>query len=113
MSEWQVDVARARWRADLWEYTAAALDSVGLTDDADAKRAKIKNAREFADACERFETLKATARDTPEYEAARAEFIALRTARRVAKGGPVDNARISSVNNFSEPSDDELVGGAA
>jgi hypothetical protein len=107
MAHWKTDVARARWRADLFEYAAAALRSVGFTQEADGKDAKAHNAREFADACERFEVLRESEKGSAAYDAAREAFLEIRSARRAAGA---NEPAVKTINNFSEPSDDELLG---
>lgn len=48
-------IARARWRADLLDYTAAQLDTIGHTRQANEKRADAALHREFAELVEASE----------------------------------------------------------
>lgn len=101
MAHWKVDVARARWRGDLLEIAAAGLRSIGDEVNAATKDAEAALHREFADVCERFETERT--------EATKLALIALRSHWR-AIGEALGKPPVLVVNNFSEPSDDDLIG---
>lgn len=102
------DAARARWRADLHEFGAAALDSAGLADMANKSTIQAVSLREYADLMDELAAAKAAY--DPEVSASVAvlrdvkqRVIAFRAAERTF-GGP----RIGVIDNIAEPSDDEL-----
>jgi hypothetical protein len=98
-------VARERWRAALNDYGADLADTVGLTGDAAAKRAAAANQRLMADAAEEY----ATTRD--QYGAKSPEGKqAARRLRQVRAAVRSEGTSVGIVNNFSEPSDEDLEG---
>lgn len=105
------DARRARWRADLHEYGAAALRSAGLDAMADASDAEIAWGRAYADLLQELGEAKAARAADPGSSAAllvlqdvKARIVAFRQALRVS-----DVPRPGIVNNISEPSDAELI----
>lgn len=96
------DAARARWRADLHEFGAAALTSAGLTSMADESTTQAVALREYATLMDELAAAKA-AGDPVALRAKKIEVMAFRAAERTF-GSP----RPGVLNNFAEPSDDEL-----
>lgn len=96
------DAARARWRADLHDFGAAALNSAGLTGLATDNAASAFSLREYADLMDSLAAAKA-AGDPVALRAVKTEVIAFRAAERTF--GP---PRVGVVSDFPEPSDDEL-----
>lgn len=107
----KVDIARARWRADLLDYDAAVYDSVNKPDIAAAKRDEAELHRTYADVTERYETAVAEhGTRAPETDAAALELREFRALWRgvyLSTGGTT----ASVVNNFAEPSARELLEG--
>lgn len=97
------DSARARWRADLHEYGAAALRVGGLTamaDDSDAEAARLRN---YADLIDDLAAAKAGT-DKVALRNAKQAVLAHRQASR--SGNAI---RPGIIDNFAEPSDDDLI----
>jgi hypothetical protein len=124
------DAARARWRADLREFGAGALDSAGLSDMAAEHLAEAASLRTYADLMVDLATAKeafAAARDAVPFptshaglDAYLAEVAALPEAAALAvvkdtvvafrrNRRTVGPPTVGLVNNFSEPSDAELI----
>ena len=104
-------IARCLWRADLLDYTAAGLASFGdqtgaaaKTAEAELQRLEAANAQALLDA-----------RVSEDVAAVRAASDACRAGRSYWRQikEMVGPDGIQTINNFSEPSDDELVGGAS
>lgn len=109
MTTWQADVARARWRADLLDYGAAGHEGFGDTSTADQKRAEAERMRAFADANEEYENaIHGLDRNSDEFRRAQEKFVAARLASRMKRLD--EGVSVAVVNNFPEPSDDELLG---
>lgn len=106
-----VYAARCNWRADLHEYAAAGHESFGDATTAAGKRNEAENLRREADLATRYVAAK-EAKDGPLADLLCAE---LREHRRQWRESRSDPARgvpsLSVVNNFSEPSDAELLAG--
>lgn len=104
------DAARCRWRADLHEYGAAAMRSAGLEAMADENAARAVHLREYADLLDELAAAKAAreANPSPETREAVKEVSTRIDAFRVAAA---DNQppQAAFVNNFSEPTDAELI----
>jgi hypothetical protein len=101
------DAARARWRADLREFGAGALDSAGLSDMAAEHLAEAASLRTYADLMVDLATAKDAFAALPEAAAlavVKDTVVAFRRNRRTV-GPPT----VGLVNNFSEPSDAELI----
>jgi hypothetical protein len=96
------DAARARWRADLREFTGTALRSAGLDAMADQAEAEIRDEREYADLMDELAAAKA-GDDRDVLHDVKRRVTDWRRARRT--GGVI---RPGVVNNFAEPTDDEL-----
>ena len=73
------DVAAFRWRADLLDYDAALLDSIGKSAEADAKRLDAADRRKQADLIEAFQD--AADAHGPRHPATEAAYAALDAAR--------------------------------
>jgi hypothetical protein len=97
------DAARARWRADLREFGAAALDAAGLADMAAEHTAEAASLRAYADLMDELAAAKAGG-DRNTIKEVSVRVAAFRKERRTA-GPPT----IGLVHNFSEPSDAELI----
>ena len=97
------DAARARWRADLHEYGAAALRVGGLNDMAAQSDAKAASLREYADLLDDLAAAK-EAGDPDELRAVKQQVLAFRQAARSS-----NDIRPGVMDNFTEPSDDELI----
>ena len=96
-------VARERWRAGVNEAGADAADSVGLTRDAEIKREAAQYQRLLADATEEYATQCEThGLKSPE---AKRAALRLRQARAAVRSS---GTTVGVVNNFSEPTDEEL-----
>jgi hypothetical protein len=105
-----VDIARANWRADLQDYTAAVMRDAGLDALADSNEASAAQHRAYADLMAELDAAKAaykasskTEADTAAYQAAK---VAISTARQAMRetGAP----RPGVLDNFSEPTAAEL-----
>jgi len=97
------DAARAKWRADLHEYGAAALRIGGLNDMADASDAETANLRAYALLMEEL----AAAKTGGDAEALRAKKLEVNAFRQAARSSNV--VRPGAIDNFAEPSDDDLI----
>jgi predicted RNA-binding protein with PUA domain len=97
------DAARARWRADLHEYGAAALRIGGLNDMAVANDAEAASLRAYAVLMEELAAAKA-AGDPVVLRAKKLEVVAFREARRSS-----NVIRPVTMDNIAEPSDDDLI----
>lgn len=97
------DAARANWRADLQEYTAEAMRSAGLTDLADEQDREAASKREYAALMTELADAKA-AGDKTVLDGVKRRVIAFRHAMRTSAG-----SRPITLDNFSEPSDSELI----
>lgn len=108
-------VNRARWRADLEDYHAALLGSVGLGRDAAARQASAELRRQEADLTVELETLRAAFLADPSDRgnalAYKAKSAELRELRRYWRGlGELAGIRrlATGVDEFAEPTDEEL-----
>lgn len=97
------DSARARWRADLQDYGAAALRTAGLVDMADKTEKEAAANRAYAALMDELAAAKAEG-DPDKLRAVKLRVRAYRETTR--SSGPV---RIGIVNDFAEPSDAELI----
>lgn len=97
------DAARAKWRADLHEYGSAALRVGGLEAmalDSDAEAARL---REYADLLDDLAAAKAGG-DPEVLRTVKQQIRAHRQAVRLS-----NVIRPGVMDNFTEPSDDELI----
>lgn len=111
---------RERWRADLRDFHAAAYDKGGLTAEADAKRSEAELGRVYADLCDELEAARAAALDENgrsngdaaawrAFKDAQAEVRAFRELwRGIGEVTGTRSGKSAVVNNFAEPSDEEL-----
>jgi hypothetical protein len=104
----EATIARLRWRSDLLDYSAASL----ATTDLNAAATKVTAAaqmREEADLIERLTTAKASGNKGDIRTAA----VALRAHRQFWRTAAEMNGTRASggvLDNFTEPSDTELIG---
>lgn len=97
------DAARARWRADLLEYGAAALAGAGLDRQAEESTIAAAENRWYADLMDELAAAKAG--DDPHVLREVKQKVRDYRKNRRESGPPA----LVSVNNFAEPSDDELI----
>lgn len=97
------DARRARWRADLHEFGASVLSGAGLNKMADEHTEQAASLRDYAVLIEDLALAKAG--DSP--EALHAAKIAIRNFRQAQREGGIPVPRV--MNDFVEPSDDELI----
>jgi hypothetical protein len=97
------DARRARWRADLHEYGADALASAGLTQMAETSIKSAASLRQYADLMDRLTAAKAGT-DKNALREVKIEVIAFRKEQREH-----GIARPGVLNDFAEPSDDDLI----
>lgn len=98
----RTDAARARWRADLHEYGAAALRIGALGGLADASDNEAASLRDYATLMDALADAK-DAGDETVLRTVKAEVLAFRQA---ARGS--NTIRPGVLDNFVEPSDAEL-----
>jgi hypothetical protein len=104
------DAARARWRADLREFTGIALRSAGLDAMADQAEAEIRDERAYADLIDELAAAKdahADAGTDATRDALQEVKVRVADFRRSRREGGTPTPGI--VNNFAEPSDAELI----
>lgn len=97
------DAARARWRADLHEYGSAALRVGGLEAmavDSDTEAARL---RDYANLLDALAAAKAGG-DPEVLRTVKQQILAHRQAARSSNA-----VRPGVMDNFTEPSDDELI----
>lgn len=99
----QPDARRARWRADLHEYGAAVLNDAGLTNMADEHATRASALRDYAALVEELAGAKASGDAVAIRDAKRAVVDFRRIERETGAATP------AAVNNFAEPSDDDLI----
>ena len=99
------DARRARWRADLHEYGGAAARAAGLTRLADDSDVAAATNRDYADLMVELAAAKAGT-DIAVIKEVKTRVVAFRAAWR----GDVDQPRVGIINNFTEPTDAELIG---
>lgn len=97
------DIAKWRWRADLFDFDAALYDQIGKPHIADQKRAQAAFLRGDADATEAFENVCAEhGGGSPEGLAA---ALALREWRQANR---TDDLEIVTLDGYNEPTPEEL-----
>ena len=99
----QSDARRARWRADLNDYGSAALRAAGFTAMADEHAAAAAEQRTYADLMVELAAAKA-GNDPVVLRDTKIKVAAYRETQRLF-GAP----RPGVINNFSEPTDAELI----
>jgi len=107
----QSDARRARWRADLHDYGADALRTAGLPAMADEHATAAAEQRTYAELMDELAAAKAGNAANPGSEwhatnlrATKIKVAAYRETQRLL-GAP----RPGVINNFSEPTDAELI----
>lgn len=105
----KTDAARARWRADLHEYGAAALKGAGLEEMAADSTAEVDYLRAYADLMEELSDAK-EAFYAKKSEASRAVLDNIKRRVHDFRVASASTARPTPgvINNISEPSDSEL-----
>ena len=101
-----IEIARSIWRAELCEYSSAALREAGFDNIADEKDSIAKYHRDHAAILQ--DLFDAKASGDPDILS---ETI-VRVAAFRADSRTQGVARPGILNNFTEPSDDELLNGA-
>lgn len=108
-----VHVERCKWRADLHEFAAAGHESFGDTVTAEGKRNEAANLRREAELSERY----VAAKESGDQDLTDLLAGELREHRRQWREARSDPARgvpsVSIVNNFAEPSAEELLAGGS
>lgn len=99
----QRDAARARWRADLRDFSSQALRTAGLDAMADQAEAAIADEREYADLMDELAAAKA-GDDKAVLDEVKGRVVEWRRARRTS-----GSIQPGVVNNFAEPTDTELI----
>ena len=97
------DARRARWRADLLDYGAAAQASVGLDGLAAAAGRAADEQRTYADLADMLAEAKATGDPDVIADAKRIVHATRAAWRGTARDGA------ATIDNFTEPSDAELI----
>lgn len=97
------DARRARWRADLRDFTSTAMRSAGLEAMADQHEATIRDERVYADLMDELAAAKA-GDDREVLQDVKRRVTDFRKAQRTDAA-----IRPGVVNDFAEPTDDELI----
>lgn len=105
--QWKIDVARAEWRAELCQFAAAAADAEGKAVEKDDK---LSLAEYFTAEAEALRDYHAALGKNPNTKKARAATLTLQQHREFWRGISeyLGNPRITALNDFPEPSADEL-----
>lgn len=102
----QVTIRRSEWRAELCEYAAATLHEAGLFDMAEEQTQLAGYHRQEAELLQELDDAKAG--DDP--EKLKNTKLLISSFRRASRSQ--GTAQPGILNNFTEPSNDELMNGA-